>query len=77
MKKPCGIYEIISENGRCSFKIFKDSADLKLYLRNNKGKSCRAMKPVFIVDEYREYANTQVRKLTAAEIQKYVSERSL
>ena len=33
------------------------------------------MKPVFIVAEYREYANTQIKKLTSDEIQKYMSER--
>ena len=33
------------------------------------------MAPVFIVKEYREYVNTQVRKLTSDEIQKYMSER--
>lgn len=33
------------------------------------------MKPVFIIEEYKEYANTQVRKLTSEEIQKYMSER--
>ena len=33
------------------------------------------MKPIFIVDEYKEYPNTQVRKLTFDEIQKYMSER--
>ena len=30
---------------------------------------------VQIVEEYREYANTQIRKLTSDEIQKYMSER--
>ena len=33
------------------------------------------MKPIFMVEEYKEYVNTQVRKLTFAEVQKYVSER--
>ena len=33
------------------------------------------MKPIFIVEEYKEYANTQVRKLASDEIQKYMSER--
>ena len=33
MKKPCGIYEIKSENGRLSYKIFADSEDLQLYLK--------------------------------------------
>ncbi len=75
MKKSCGIYEIKSENGRCSYKIFADVEDLKAYLKKNKGKSCESMKPAFIVEEYREYADTQVRKLTSEEIEKYMSER--
>ena len=75
MKKPCGIYELKNEKGRLSYKIFADSEDLLLYLKNNKGKTCKDMKPVFIIEEYREYANTQIRKLTSDEIQKYMSER--
>lgn len=75
MKKPCGIYELKSEDGRLSYKIFADSEDLQLYLKKNKGKACKDMTPVFIVEEYREYANTQIRKLTSDEIRKYMSER--
>ena len=37
-KKSCGIYEIESENGRHSYKIFADNNDLYLYLKKNKGK---------------------------------------
>ncbi|WP_455087478.1 hypothetical protein [Parvimonas micra] len=75
MKKLCGIYEIKSENGRFSYKIFEDGESLKTYLKRNKEKTCETMKPVFIVDEYREYKNTQVRKLTPEEVEKYMSER--
>ena len=75
MKKPCGIYELKSENGRLSYKIFANIEDLQLYLKKNKGKICKDMKPVFIIEEYREYANTQIRKLTSDEIRKYMSER--
>ncbi len=75
MKKPCGIYEIKSNGGRISYKIFAESADLQMFLKKNKDKICEAMKPVFCVEEYKEYPNTQVRKLTSDEIQKYMSER--
>ncbi len=75
MKNPCGIYELKSENGRLSYKVFADSEDLRLYLKKNKGKTCENMQPIFIVEEYREYANTQVRRLTSDEIQKYLSEQ--
>ena len=75
MKKSCGIYEIKSENGRLSYKIFEDEESLKIYLKRNKGKTCEIMKPAFIVDEYREYENTEVRKLTPDEVDRYISER--
>ena len=75
VKKSCGIYEIKSENGRFSYKIFEDGESLKTYLKRNKEKACETMKPVFIVDEYREYENTEVRKLTPEEVEKYMSER--
>lgn len=75
MKKSCGIYELKSENGRLSYKIFADKEDLQLYLKKNKEKTCEDMNPIFSVEEYREYTNTQIRKLTFDEIQKYMSER--
>ena len=75
MKKSCGIYEITGENGRLSYKIFADNEDLRLYLKKNKGKTCKSMRPIFCVKEYKEYANTKIRKLTSDEMQKYISER--
>lgn len=74
-KKSCGIYEIKSENGRISYKIFSNKEELLSYLKKNKKKTCENMNPVFTVEEYKEYANTQIRKLTSDEIQKYLSER--
>lgn len=75
MKKACGIYKIESENGRCSYKIFSADKDLQLYLKKNKNKFCKSMKPIFMVTEYKEFANTQIRKLTSDEVQQYMSER--
>lgn len=75
MKRPCGIYEMRSENGRLSYKIFADAEDLRLYLRRNRGKACTSLSPAFIVDKYREYAGTQVRRLTPDEVERYLSER--
>lgn len=75
MKKSCGIYELKNENGRLSYKIFVDGDDLQLYLKKNKGKTCEDMKPLFRVEECREYTKTQIRKLTSDEIRKYMSER--
>ena len=40
VKKSCGIYEIKSENGRLSYKIFEDGESLKTYLKRNKEKTC-------------------------------------
>lgn len=74
-KKPCGIYELKSENGRISYKTFASNEDLKLYLKKNKGKTCEKMAFVFSVEEYQEFPNTQVRRLTSGEVQKYMSER--
>lgn len=74
-KKPCGIYELKSENGRILYKIFASNEDLKLYLKKNKGKTCEKMASVFSVEEYQEFPNTQVRKLTAEEVEIYMKER--
>lgn len=74
-KKPCGIYELKSENGRISYKIFASNEDLKLYLKKNKGKTCEKMASVFSVEKYQEFPNTQVRKLTVEEVETYMKER--
>ena len=65
MKKPCGIYE-----------IFAATEDLQIFLKKNKDKTCPLLTPVFTVHEYKEYPNTEVRKLTADEISHYMSERT-
>ena len=75
MKKSCGIYEISSSKGRVSYKIFVGMEDLELFLKKNKDKICEKITPVFIVEKYKEYPNTEVRKLTSKEIEKYMSER--
>ena len=74
-KKLCGIYELKSENGRISYKIFASNEDLKLYLKKNKGKTCEKMASVFSVEKYQEFPNTQMRKLTAEEVETYMKER--
>ena len=75
MKKSCGIYEISSSKGRVSYKIFTGTEDLELFLKKNKDKICEKITPVFTVEKYKEYPNTEVRKLTSKEIEKYMSER--
>lgn len=75
MKRACGIYEIRNQKGRGSYKIFAGTEELQAYLRKNQDKSCTKMEPVFSIGEYREYPNTQVRRLNADEIRQYLSER--
>lgn len=75
MKKSCGIYEIASKGGRKSYKIFADISELHAFLKKNQDKSCEKMNPIFEAAEYKEFSNTEVRKLTAEEIKKYLEER--
>ena len=76
LQKACGIYEIENSKGRVSYKIFPDKDELSAYLKKNKDKKCELMKPVFTIGEYKEYQHTQVRMLTADEIERYMSERN-
>lgn len=75
MKKSCGIYEIKGKNGRISYKIFAKEEDLKEYLKKNKDKSCETMKPSFQMQKYKEFPNTEVRRLDSNEIQRYLAQR--
>ena len=75
MKKSCGIYEIENNKGRVSYKIFAENEDLLLFLKKNKDKVCKQMQPIFSVGQYKDYPNTEVRKLSTEEIRKYMSER--
>lgn len=75
MKKSCGIYEIKNSKGWVSYKIFPGQDALEEFLKKNKDKVCETMEPVFVVDEYKEYPNTQLRKLTEAEVLQYMRER--
>lgn len=74
MKKSCGIYEITGKSGRKSYKIFADISDLEAFLKKNPDKSCEKMSPLFEVGKYKEYPDTQVRKLTEDEIKRYLEE---
>jgi hypothetical protein len=65
----------MNSKGRLSYKIFVGTQELELYLGNNKDKICESMIPVFSVGEYKEYAGTEVRKVTRDEIVRYLAER--
>jgi hypothetical protein len=45
------------------------------YLKKNKNKICEKMNPIFKVEEYIEYPNTKVKRLSKVEIEKYMEER--
>lgn len=75
VKNCCGVYEIKNTKSKISYKILSGKDDLLLYLKKNPDKSCKEEKPVFSVKEYSEFPNTEVRKLTALEAEKYLSER--
>ena len=64
----CGTY------GRCICIEHAQNRGLRVYLRKNKDKSCETMVPVFQVEEYKEYPNTRIWKLTFDKIQKYMAE---
>lgn len=76
MKRSCGIYELKNEKGRNSYKIFADKKDLELYLKKTKRNTSGTMIPLFRIKEYKEFKNTQVRRLTNDEIIQYLAERS-
>lgn len=76
MKKPCGIYEILKEKGRPSYKIFADEEDLRSYLAKNKGKKCPERRALFSLENFTDYSGTEVRKLSSAQVETYLLERS-
>lgn len=65
---------IFGTYGRCICIEHAQNRGLRVYLRKNKDKSCETMVPVFQVEEYKEYPNTQIWKLTFDKIQKYMAE---
>lgn len=74
-KTACGIYELRDKNGRLSYKIFANDNDFKSYLQKNKNKICTQEQPVCKTSKYKDYPNTQVRKLSEEEIQQYLKEQ--
>lgn len=74
--KCCGIYEIISDKGRKSYKIFEDKETAENYLTKNKGKQY-SMRIIYQTEQYREYKTLQIRKLDDSEIEKYLREQHL
>lgn len=75
MQAPCGIYKIQSDKGRVSYKIFANPTGLEAYLKKNPDKSCASRQPSFIMPSYQEFPESQVRKLSAQEVDAYLAER--
>ena len=75
IKTNCGIYEIVSANGRKSYKIFSNEAELQEYLKKNKSKTCVAMTPIYQRSKYIEFNNSEIRRLNREEVEKYIREQ--
>ena len=69
------IYEIVSANGRKSYKIFSNEAELQEYLKKNKSKTCVAMTPIYQRSKYIEFNNSEIRRLNREEVEKYIREQ--
>ncbi len=74
LKKECFIYEIRLDKERHTYKIFSCKNELIAYLKKNKDKKCNKV-PVFKTGEYKEFPNTEVRKLTPEEVNYYLTNR--
>lgn len=74
-KSTCGIYEIKDTNLRSTYKIFPTSANLTMFLTKNKNKTCDIMQPVYISEDYVEYSNTQIKRLSTNEINEYLLDK--
>lgn len=74
-KQCCGVYEIISNTGRKSYKIFVYDKEMLDYLKKNKDKKCTNNKALFRASEYKEFTNTEIRKLTKKEANDYWNKR--
>lgn len=70
-KSSCGIYEIVSESGRKSYKIFPTQEEFTDYLlRNNKNSTTK--NSLFQKEKFEEFPNTEIRKLSQNEITDYL-----
>ena len=75
MKKCCGIYEIKTSKDKTIYKILSGQEELYFFLKKNPNKICEKEYPIFSMNKYNEFSNTEIRKLTSTEAKKYLSER--
>lgn len=76
MKQCCGIYEIKQNSGRIFYKIFANKEDLTMYLLKNKDKRCEDDAPIHQHATFMQFPNTKLKKLSQAEVRKYMNERT-
>ena len=72
---PCEIYEIEYSNGRVLYKIFHNREDMEVYLKKNPMQSCPSDKPLYVTPSYKPAAKSQIKKLSAAQVAKYMEEK--
>lgn len=72
----CGIYEIVNDKGRISYKIFHKESDLLNFLKKNPKKLCISMKPVYASEKYVPVESTQIRRLRDNEVNDYLREQA-
>lgn len=70
-----GVYELVNKSGRKSYKIFAGDAEMLEYLKKNKDKSCTDNRALFRANGYKEFPNTEIRKLTKKEAEDYWNKR--
>lgn len=74
-KDVCGIYEIINNKARKSYKIFRNKHEMIEYLRKNTDKLCTGIDPVYISETYSPVDDKQIRKLNDNEVYQYLEEQ--
>lgn len=72
----CGIYELVDNKGRTSYKIFVSRSELESYLSKHKEKRCLTMKPVFQIENYQPTTKMQLRKLSETEVAAYLEKQT-
>jgi hypothetical protein len=73
----CGIYELIYKRGDKRYRVFKNSDDLKAFLKRTPTVKCENYEPVHISSIYHPVSPDQIRHLTREEVQQYLSERKI
>lgn len=72
----CGIYEIISDSKRKSYKIFINEQSFENYLTKNKKKTAAKRQALYQKADYQKFPYTETRKLKPEEIEVYLKNSS-